>query len=143
MKELNTTKVVSGMTHHPSLRAVRPKRTLSMGTSTVAMVYSGRSIVARQEVSTAANGALRALAIDAGGQHVTGQLEDLLVEDPLLGVGEGGEAGVDLVELVFVEGQAQLGAARVQRVAAAVLAEHEAALGHAHALRLDALAGGA
>ncbi len=35
--ELNTTNVVSGMTHQPSLRAVCPNFSLFSGTSTVAM----------------------------------------------------------------------------------------------------------
>ena len=51
------------------------------------------------------------------------------------------EAGVDLVELRLVERDAQLLAAGAQRVPAAVLAEHQLALGNADRLRIDDLVG--
>src|SRR5450631_3438791 len=71
-----------------------------------------------------------------------GEPTNLVVGDPLLAIGQRGEAGVQLVELGLVEREAQSLAARAERVAAAVLTEHQAALGNAHALRLDDLVGG-
>src|SRR6185436_8118467 len=75
--------------------------------------------------------------------HHAGDLADLLVADPLLVVAHGDEPLVDDVHLGTAQAVAEVLAAIGQGVAAAVLAQHQAALRHAHRARLDDLVGGA
>src|SRR5262245_46501738 len=93
--------------------------------------------VAHQRPAARARTGSGDLARLAGGEDVSGELPDLFVRDPLLAVGEHGEAGVDLVEVLFPEIEPEIRAARLQRVTPAVLAQHQPALRHADALRLD------
>ena len=62
---------------------------------------------------------------------------------PFLRSASGGEAQVHGIEFFFREIEAQILAAVLQRVPAAVLAEHQLAFGHADRLRIDDLVGGA
>src|SRR5690242_19231273 len=76
-----------------------------------------------------------------GAGHFAGDVADLLVAELLLVIAHRDEALVDDVHLRSGQVEAEVLAAIGQGVAAAVLAEHEAALRHAHRLRLDDLVG--
>src|SRR5436190_3255221 len=67
---------------------------------------------------------------------------DLLVEQALLAIGQGREVAIHDVQLFFAQRVAQLLAALLQSMPAAVLSQHQLAFRHAHRLRVDDLVGG-
>src|SRR5260370_16184673 len=68
---------------------------------------------------------------------------DFVVPHAFLAIGHGGETLIHQVKLLAVQSEAQVLAALGERVPSAVLAQHQAALRHAHTLWFDDFVGGA